>query len=75
MPIYEFQCEQCGRESELLVASARWQGTACPGCGSKKLKKKFSVFASTSGAEAPAPSCTGKPSSCGLCGTGRPHSH
>jgi hypothetical protein len=21
------------------------------------------------------PSCTGKPSSCGMCGTGKPHSH
>jgi hypothetical protein len=32
------------------------------------------VFASStaSGAE---PVCTGKPRSCGMCGTGKPHSH
>jgi hypothetical protein len=39
------------------------------------LKKKLSAFASSSGGGDEAPSCTGKPSSCGKCGTGRPHSH
>jgi hypothetical protein len=38
------------------------------------LKKKFSVFASTTDTN-DAPVCTGKPRSCGMCGTGRPHSH
>jgi hypothetical protein len=32
------------------------------------------VFASNSGAE-DAPVCTGQPKSCGLCGTGKAHSH
>lgn len=74
MPIYEFHCGKCGKDSEVLVRSSKWQGTPCPLCGSKKLEKKFSVFASSGGAEA-APVCTGKPKSCGLCGTGKPHSH
>jgi putative FmdB family regulatory protein len=76
MPIYEFHCAKCEQDSEILVRSSHWQGTKCPHCGSPKLAKKFSVFASataTGGNEAP--SCTGKPSSCGMCGTGRPHSH
>jgi putative FmdB family regulatory protein len=74
MPIYEFHCEKCEQDSEILVRSQDWKGTKCPHCGSKRLAKKFSVFAS-SGNAVEAPACTGRPKSCGLCGTGRPHSH
>ena len=76
MPIYEFHCAKCETDSEILVRSSDWQGTKCPHCGSTKLAKKFSVFASASadgGGEAPV--CTGTPRSCGMCGTGRPHRH
>jgi putative FmdB family regulatory protein len=48
MPIYEFHCEKCGRDSEILVRSANWKNSECPHCGSKKLSKKFSTFASAS---------------------------
>ncbi|PYJ07659.1 MAG: hypothetical protein DME25_03385 [Verrucomicrobia bacterium] len=76
MPIYEFHCEKCDKDSEVLVRSSNWKGTQCPHCGSTKLSKKLSVFASSGGASPKAaPSCTGTPHSCGLCGTGRPHSH
>jgi len=76
MPIYEFHCEKCGADSEILVRSSRWQGTACPKCGATRLTKKLSVFASGVGGESSeAASCSGHPGSCGLCGTGRPHSH
>jgi putative FmdB family regulatory protein len=83
MPIYEFHCGKCGEDSEILVRSSRWKGTACPKCGSKRLTKKLSVFASGGGGDSSegaccmsdGPSCTGTPGSCGLCGTGRPHSH
>jgi putative FmdB family regulatory protein len=74
MPIYEFHCSKCGKDSEVLVRSSKWEGTPCPHCGSKKLSKKLSVFAS-SGAAEEAPSCSGNRRSCGLCGTGKPHSH
>lgn len=78
MPIYEFHCERCQKDSEILVRSSHWEGTACPQCGSTRLTKKFSTFAASvaggsGGGEAA--SCTGTPSSCGLCGTGKPHSH
>ncbi|MBM3830274.1 MAG: zinc ribbon domain-containing protein [Verrucomicrobia bacterium] len=71
MPIYEFHCADCGQDSEVLVRSSHWEGTPCPNCGSKKLTKKFSTFASanTSGS-GEAAACTGQPNSCGLCGTG-----
>ena len=75
MPIYEFHCEKCESDSEILVRTADWEGTKCPHCGSTKLSKKFSVFASSSGTADDAPACSGVPSSCGMCGTGRPHSH
>ncbi|MBI3853539.1 MAG: zinc ribbon domain-containing protein [Verrucomicrobia bacterium] len=74
MPIYEFHCDDCKKDSEVLVRSTRWEGTPCPHCGSKRLSKKLSVFAS-SGSGEEQPSCTGVPSSCGLCGTGKAHSH
>ncbi len=74
MPIYEFHCEKCGKDSEVLVRSSNWEGTPCPRCGSDKLSKKFSTFAANT-AGSSEPSCSGNPSSCGMCGTGRPHSH
>jgi putative FmdB family regulatory protein len=78
MPIYEFHCEQCERDSEVLVRSTRWEGTPCPHCGSTKLEKKLSTFASSvagGGGGDEGAACTGQPKSCGLCGTGKPHSH
>jgi len=76
MPIYEFHCGKCEKDSEILVRSSNWEGTKCPHCGSAKLGKKFSVFASSAGGgESEAPSCSGTPHSCGMCGTGKPHSH
>lgn len=79
MPIYEFHCQKCGKDSEVLTRSAQWEGTACPECGSTRLVKKFSVFASatgsTGGGSGGEPVCTGQPKSCGMCGTGKPHSH
>lgn len=75
MPLYEFHCDKCGKDSEVLVRSSKWEGTPCPQCGSTRLQKKLSVFASSTGGEAEAPSCSGNPRSCGMCGTGKPHSH
>jgi len=46
MPIYEFHCAKCERDSEILVRSTDWKNAECPHCGSKKLSKKFSTFAS-----------------------------
>ena len=79
MPIYEFHCGKCGEDSEVLVRSSEWKGTPCPKCGSTRLEKMFSTFASSvaggGGAATDGPSCSGVPSSCGMCGTGKPHSH
>jgi putative FmdB family regulatory protein len=55
MPIYEFHCEKCGKDSELLVRSSDWKNSECPHCGAKKLSKKFSTFAATGSGGAPTP--------------------
>ena len=72
MPIYEFNCVDCSKDSELLVRSTDWRGHAeCPDCGSKKLEKKLSVFATSSGENTgiatDMPPCSGMPSNCGRC--------
>jgi len=73
MPIYEFHCGKCERDSELLVRSAEWQGTKCPHCGSSKLTKKFSTFAAAGGGGETATCESGGPRG-GCCG-GHCHGH
>jgi putative FmdB family regulatory protein len=67
MPLYEFHCSECEKDSEVLVRSTEWKGTACPQCGSTKLQKKLSVFASAPAGEDALPQCTGNPGACGRC--------
>ncbi|MFN9287429.1 MAG: FmdB family zinc ribbon protein, partial [Planctomyces sp.] len=41
MPLFEFVCEQCQHQAELLVG--RSETPACPSCGSRKMQKQLSV--------------------------------
>jgi putative FmdB family regulatory protein len=75
VPIYEFHCPACRRDSELLVRSTEWQGTPCPHCGATHLEKKWSVFASNATGDKEMPACSGTPSACCRCGGGAPHRH
>jgi putative FmdB family regulatory protein len=78
MPIYEFHCGKCETDSEILVRSSKWEGTKCPHCGSTKLAKKFSTFASAtagSGGGAAESCSSGGQGSCGRCCGGGPHHH
>ncbi|HOX58421.1 MAG TPA: zinc ribbon domain-containing protein [Candidatus Paceibacterota bacterium] len=77
MPIYEFHCANCEQDSEILVRSTRWKGTKCPQCGSAKLSKKLSVFASSvASPTSAAPACDGKGGGgCGCCCGGGKHHH
>ena len=43
MPLYEYACEECGRETELLVTPSAQP--ACPECGSSKMSKLLSIVA------------------------------
>jgi len=78
MPIYEFHCAGCGKDSEVLVRSSAWQGTPCPHCGSQKLDKKFSTFAASGAREESGGACAmpaGQGGGCGACCGGGPHRH
>jgi len=63
MPIYEYACNQCGREFEALVRSSTV--AACPQCHSTDLEKLLSVFATAASSADAAPVAAGP---CGTCG-------
>ncbi|MFN2198638.1 MAG: FmdB family zinc ribbon protein [Anaerolineales bacterium] len=46
MPLYEFECQNCGELFEELVRSSNWEGLLCPACQSEQIRKKVSSFAS-----------------------------
>jgi len=48
MPIYEFACSKCKKSFEELVSISKIDEVVCPSCGSEKVKKKMSTFASKS---------------------------
>jgi len=45
MPIYEYQCRACGRETEALQKLSDEPLVECPHCGEPALKKKVSAAA------------------------------
>jgi putative FmdB family regulatory protein len=66
MPIYEFVCMQCESHFEELVRLG--EEADCPDCGSAKVRKQLSVFATHGPAEQPSfggGGCCG-----GSCGCG-----
>jgi putative FmdB family regulatory protein len=72
MPLYEYVCQDCEAQAELLVSSTR--EPECPACGSRKLTKLLSVVASPT-RDGSAPGASPKPpgGSCGpSCGC-HPH--
>lgn len=70
MPIYEYQCEDCGTRHEKLVM-AKGQEIVCPKCASGKQAIQNSVFSASTkaGADASASSvgggCGCTPRTCG----------
>ena len=47
MPIFEFDCQDCGQSFEELVRSVfAIPEVTCPECGSSEIKKKVSAFSS-----------------------------
>lgn len=79
MPIYEFECVECGHTTEILMASTETDLVVCGGCGSRNLKKLLSAHAAVSstrsfpdsaadrccGSEGPPTTCAGPGSCCG----------
>ena len=55
MPIFEYQCFDCGTKFEELVLSRREQSensTACSDCGSSAVERLFSTFAAHTSSDA-----------------------
>ena len=48
MPLYEYQCKDCGRINEILVIR-KMNEPACNVCGSKNMTKQMSARSSKSG--------------------------
>ncbi len=46
MPIYEFECEDCGAEFDDLVPAGT-ERSKCPQCGSERTARRWSAPAST----------------------------
>lgn len=45
MPIYEYQCDECGERFELFVrSSVQRKSPTCPKCESAKVQKAISLF-------------------------------
>ncbi len=62
MPIYEYRCSQCEHEFEKLVFNLS-EKINCPQCKSKKVGRKMSAFAFSSGGKFKSTAS----SSCGSC--------
>lgn len=72
MPLYEYRCEQCGAECELLVRRA--EDVVCPECGGSRLEKRLSVPAAhVAGGSSSLPIAANMGAGCGRagCGNGR----
>lgn len=68
MPLYEYECQSCHHQFELLVREKTV--LACPSCRSEDLARQLSVFAV--GAEsAKLPTRSAAPAPCGSCGDPR----
>lgn len=48
MPLFEYQCSQCGKSFEKLILNITSSATniTCPACSSSQVHKKISIFAS-----------------------------
>lgn len=72
MPIYEYACQDCDQDFELLIRGD--DQPVCPACGGVHLNKQFSVVAAHSANTRSLPVCQPPAASggCGLpqCGTG-----
>jgi putative FmdB family regulatory protein len=64
MPIYEYKCNKCSEDFEMLVFGKK--SIVCPKCKSEEVTKKLSVFG-MSGVEKP---FAGSSTGCASCSKG-----
>ena len=69
MPIFEYICQDCGRDFERIVP--RYDSPAdCPHCNSEKVEKQLSVFAVSGGSSSSEGDFSD--AGCGRCGAASP---
>ncbi|MDO4540683.1 MAG: zinc ribbon domain-containing protein [Syntrophomonadaceae bacterium] len=78
MPMFEFRCNQCGKEFDKLVSQEGRKNVTCPECASADIRQKLSPFGTASRTISPGgspdfplpPSCAGcgNAGSCGMAG-------
>ena len=66
MPLFEYRCQDCSRDFEVLVRGS--ETPHCPSCNSESLEKRLSVFAARAGGSSREMSAPGP---CGACGDPR----
>ena len=67
MPIFEFVCGGCDRHFEEIMTFAQLEAgeAVCPACGSKRVERRLSTFAASSGPASAGPACGGGGGGCG----------
>jgi putative FmdB family regulatory protein len=68
MPIFEYVCQDCGKDFERIVPRHD-STTDCPHCHSERLEKQLSVFAVSGGGESDS---AFEAPGCGRCGASEP---
>lgn len=65
MPIYDYECQDCGQVSEVFLRSADSENTICPGCGGKNLKRLISAsYVIGKASSEPGATCCGRTERC-----------
>jgi len=73
MPIYDYECLECGKVSETFLRNADSEDITCPNCSSKNLKRLISApYMIKKSAPAPGTTCCGRAERCEMppCSTG-----
>ena len=65
MPIFEYECTDCGNVTTFLESASKKGAHACESCGSKNTDKLFSTFAAHAAGSAPE-----RPEKCRSCTSG-----
>ena len=67
MPIFEYQCRDCGTRFEKILGSAAVNSVTCKQCASPHVDKLLSTFAVSGSLKTFSP----EPGPCGACGAPR----
>ncbi len=62
MPIFEYKCEDCGTQFDLLVSYSERKNVQCPQCSSSRVEQLLSLF-NTGGKR----TATAAPQKCDTC--------